>query len=246
MLSMPICAVQLPVVRIFEDFDKMSAKEQQIAARIADDSAANTSQNEDTDDERVSIKFIAAKVDDRDYLSSTEEDPQSSPVRQRKRSNSNVWYRASRAFSECHGGATSSQSNFDALSDDSTSQSPIVNVVLSGGSGSSNISSCCIKRDGLRRQLLVRRSPSPTPNKTRSRLNVRSNSICVSPGYVQYQRSLLEVPMPRDYGEASSDDLSSEWDSDFPEPQVAPKVRFNYLHKIENPKKKNNEFSLVF
>lgn len=29
--------------------------------------------------------------------------------------------------------------------------------------------------------------------------------------------SLLEVPLPRDYGDASSDDLSSEWDSDVPD-----------------------------
>lgn len=38
-------------------------------------------------------------------------------------------------------------------------------------------------------------------------------------GYEQYQRSLLEVPwhLTGDYGEASSDDLSSEWDSDAPE-----------------------------
>ncbi|XP_075233359.1 inositol-trisphosphate 3-kinase B-like isoform X1 [Lycorma delicatula] len=41
-------------------------------------------------------------------------------------------------------------------------------------------------------------------------------------GYEQYQRSLLEVPWPAgEYGEASSDDLSSEWDSDAPDPQPA-------------------------
>lgn len=53
----------------------------------------------------------------------------------------------------------------------------------------------------LRKHVLVRRSPSPS----------------MSPGYEQYQMALLEVPMPRDYGEASSDDLSSEWDSDAPD-----------------------------
>lgn len=37
-------------------------------------------------------------------------------------------------------------------------------------------------------------------------------------GYDQYQKSLLEVPWSEDYAEASSDDLSSEWDSDVPEP----------------------------
>lgn len=59
---------------------------------------------------------------------------------------------------------------------------------------------------GLRKHLLMsRRSPSPHPQPLASTM---------SPGYEQYQMSLLEVPLPRDYGEASSDDLSSEWDSD--------------------------------
>ncbi|XP_014089709.2 inositol-trisphosphate 3-kinase A isoform X2 [Bactrocera oleae] len=49
---------------------------------------------------------------------------------------------------------------------------------------------------------LQRRSPSPQQN------------LC--PGYTQYSMSFLEVPLPRDYGYASSDDLSSEWDSDVP------------------------------
>lgn len=55
---------------------------------------------------------------------------------------------------------------------------------------------------GRRSPISLRRSSSP------------SNGLC--PGYVQYSKSLLEVPMPRDYGYASSDDLSSEWDSDVP------------------------------
>lgn len=38
----------------------------------------------------------------------------------------------------------------------------------------------------------------------------------ISGGYEQYNLSLLHVPMPKDYGEPSSDDLSSEWDSDVP------------------------------
>lgn len=58
---------------------------------------------------------------------------------------------------------------------------------------------------GLRRQILSQ-NHSPIGG---------SMSLC--PGYDQYQKSLLEVPMPKDYGDASSDDLSSEWDSDVPE-----------------------------
>ncbi|CAB3221239.1 unnamed protein product [Arctia plantaginis] len=45
----------------------------------------------------------------------------------------------------------------------------------------------------------------------------------LSPGYDQMKMSLLEVPWNEDYTEASSDDLSSEWDSDVPEP-TPPKV----------------------
>lgn len=43
----------------------------------------------------------------------------------------------------------------------------------------------------------------------------------LAPGYEQYSKSLLEVPYtPAEYGEASSDDLSSEWDSDVPEARL--------------------------
>lgn len=54
------------------------------------------------------------------------------------------------------------------------------------------------------------------PSYQYQRLTVPSqqqHTLC--PGYVQYSKSLLEVPLPRDYGYASSDDLSSEWESDF-------------------------------
>lgn len=40
----------------------------------------------------------------------------------------------------------------------------------------------------------------------------------LSPGYDQMKSSLLNAPWNEDYTEASSDDLSSEWDSDVPEP----------------------------
>ncbi|KYB27917.1 Inositol-trisphosphate 3-kinase B-like Protein [Tribolium castaneum] len=66
-----------------------------------------------------------------------------------------------------------------------------------------------------RRGSLFRRSASPgTPGSRRG--------STASTGYEQYQKSLLEVPVPTDYADASSDDLSSEWDSDVPE---IPKVQ---------------------
>ncbi|CAF4856406.1 unnamed protein product [Pieris macdunnoughi] len=47
----------------------------------------------------------------------------------------------------------------------------------------------------------------------------------MSPGYDQMKSALLDVPWNDDFTEASSDDLSSEWDSDVPEPPpVQPKV----------------------
>lgn len=69
---------------------------------------------------------------------------------------------------------------------------------------------CCVRKKMRGRS----RSPSPPPG-------IRS----AAPGYEQYQKSLLEVPWPpAEYGEASSDDLSSEWDSDVQEPPTSAKV----------------------
>jgi hypothetical protein len=64
------------------------------------------------------------------------------------------------------------------------------------------------------------RSASTSPRHGRASFSGWSpthHSQLLSPGYEQYQKSLLEVPWPADYGEASSDDLSSEWDSDVPD-----------------------------
>lgn len=46
----------------------------------------------------------------------------------------------------------------------------------------------------------------------KSHKNLRNGKI--SGGYEQFSMSLLTVPMPKDYCDPSSDDLSSEWDSD--------------------------------
>lgn len=51
----------------------------------------------------------------------------------------------------------------------------------------------------------------------------------MSTGYDQYQKSLLDVPWSEDYADASSDDLSSEWDSDVPEPPQPTKVNYYIL-----------------
>lgn len=67
------------------------------------------------------------------------------------------------------------------------------------------------------RRRSLRRSASPSSRRGSE----------AAPGYEQYQKSLLEVPASTEYGDASSDDLSSEWDSDVPDvPRPdQPKVR---------------------
>lgn len=78
-----------------------------------------------------------------------------------------------------------------------------------------------------------RRSPSPVAGPAAAAAALlatattmtAATSTSAAPGYEQYQKSLLEVPWPHaEYGEASSDDLSSEWDSDVPEPPPNSKV----------------------
>lgn len=95
-------------------------------------------------------------------------------------------------------------------------------------------------RPGKGRHSRTKRSPSPTadggdrpgggpealrPITVACATPCSQSSSSVTPGYEQYQKSLLEVPWRHaEYGEASSDDLSSEWDSDVPEPPPNQKV----------------------
>lgn len=184
----------------------MSAKEQY--------AAINGGMDGDADDEKITIKFTTASIDDKDCCTSSNDDDdvdrRRTPNRHRKlsdtitrkRSAANLSYKSSKAFSESH---NSNSGHYTGSSHRRLSPSP------AGG--------------GLRKQLLVRRSPSPSfMGGSRHRSPSPNGVPMLSPGYVQYQMSLLEVPLPRDYGDASSDDLSSEWDSDVQEPQRSPKV----------------------
>ncbi|CAH2982858.1 unnamed protein product [Chilo suppressalis] len=56
----------------------------------------------------------------------------------------------------------------------------------------------------------------------------------MSPGYDQMKSSLLEVPWNEDFTEASSDDLSSEWDSDVPEPPRPVQKQSERWRKLRN------------
>ena len=186
---MPLCASRIPIVRIFEDFDKMSAKEQQCAI---ENGASATDMGD-----RVIVKLIATHIDDKDCVSSNEDDDNrpvpSRSLRQRKRSTSNIY--------------TIRRVSSGSPVDDARGRSE---TTPKAGSG-------------LRKHTLNRTSGKPNGG-----AGATSPSNC-SPGYTQYQKSLLEVPLPRDYGDASSDDLSSEWDSDVPEPKQSPKVFTHFV-----------------
>lgn len=209
---MSICTIQLPIVRIFIDFDKMSAQEQQFAATDGSDNDIN-----ETDDQRCVIKFIDSNFVQKDgSISSNEEDAvtPTKPLRQRKRSVSNSPYKMSKAFSDSHSQCDDCNTNtfHHTCNSKRVNASCSSNMMASNSSGSS-----------LRKQLLVRRSPSPSVHDRNNLPNkmplMRHFSVGLSPGYAQYQMDLLKVPMSREYCDGSSDDLSSEWDSDVQEPQ---------------------------
>lgn len=110
---------------------------------------------------------------------------------------------------------------------------PLASVSKARANGSSSATEQfgegCVWRRGPRpgkgRNSRTRRSPSPIATTTTTTSTTAAASTTVAPGYEQYQKSLLEVPWPHaEYGEASSDDLSSEWDSDVPEPPPNSKV----------------------
>lgn len=241
---MSICTIRLPIVRIFRDFDKMSTQEQQYSAMDGDPALVDDDNVDVTPgDQRCIIKFVNTNFGgqspsvDGGSVSSNDEDSMSGSssccnhntkplsLRQRKRSSQNSPHKMSKAFSDSH----SQCDECNASTFHHNCSSKRLNASASVGSP-------------LRKHVLVRRSPSPSVREQNDAVAMQSNdtttcntnsyklplmrhfSVGLSPGYAQYQMDLLEVPMPRDYGDASSDDLSSEWDSDVQEPQPSPKV----------------------
>uniref|UniRef100_A0A182MQY9 Kinase n=1 Tax=Anopheles culicifacies TaxID=139723 RepID=A0A182MQY9_9DIPT len=158
--TMPICT--LPTVTIYEDFDKLSAKEVYFTES----------------GDKVTVKllhFPNLSPEEQDHLKNMSDS------------------------GDEHGGGNGGASAGAGTSSE-TNQLPILQHPAADGR-SEHVGG----GGGLRYRMGANRSPSPR----------QSASLC--PGYEQYQMSLLEVPMPRDYGDASSDDLSSEWDSDVPD-----------------------------
>lgn len=226
---MSTCAY--PQVKIYEDFDKMSAKEvyynaagKKVTVKLLhfpeiapeDVHKVKFSDDEEDDGENSDEEVIAslklgdgdegaavasaegmehnfveenyADVDDEEEsLSGTPTDVMYKKIL-RKRSKENLLHqrKCSKAFAEAHG----------------ISITPPTGLTIYGTAG--------VETFGGERSLLGRRSPLGS----RRSSSPSNGSLCS--GYVQYSKMLLEVPMPRDYGYASSDDLSSEWDSDVP------------------------------
>ncbi|EDX17814.1 GD17114 [Drosophila simulans] len=251
-----------PQVRIYEDFDRMSAKEvyyneagkkvtvkllhfpdvppEEISKLKFDDDDddddeeeedGNGDENENGDDDDGEDKGEEADEDSdsgRRPTSADSEDagqksetsggasnatalPSSSKkIFRRKLSGNNMQPRkCSLAFAQAHGIRQRAEKKLS-----------MPTIIITANSGE-HVAHNCGLRLNLGRKLSQQHSlplgsptspaspTSPGPRRSHSPLG---QSLC--PGYIQYSKSLLEVPMPRDYGYASSDDLSSEWDSD--------------------------------
>lgn len=249
---MPICALT-PTVRIYEDFDKMSAKEvyfnesgDKIIVKLLHDqsemlkSSSDGAKNCQTDDS-ATPSSAASNTTMTSDTSKTKR-----PYRKfsdgRKRSTSSQVYKCSKAFAETHhnitmpsqtisvrktsvgskqsGSIVSTSSNVATVVEPIKLKQPYVSRRYLGGPSTSS------SAGGLRKQILTRQSVSPSA--IVDDFDIIGTSL--STGYMQYQMSLLAVPMPRDYGDASSDDLSSEWDSDVPAERQSPKVNIILIH----------------
>ncbi|XP_017112710.1 inositol-trisphosphate 3-kinase A isoform X2 [Drosophila elegans] len=246
-----------PQVRIYEDFDRMSAKEvyyneagKKVTVKLLhfpdvppeEISKLKFADDDDDDDDgngEDANGVMGDDADEADEDSDTGRRPNSGgsetetqkgqgseampsassskKIFRRKLSGNNMQPRkCSLAFAQAHGIRQRAEKKLS-----------MPTISITANSGEHMAHNCGLGRLGLglgrklsQQHSLPLESPgspgspgSPTtnvgPRRSHSPLG---QSLC--PGYIQYSKSLLEVPMPRDYGYASSDDLSSEWDSD--------------------------------
>lgn len=226
-LVMSICALALPPIRIYEDFDKMSAEE-----------LSYCESNKDTNKNEIVVIKKVHPVSEKEYCSSSceEDSPKCSrgcsstttvkdddkPKRTRKlsdgrkKSSSNLLYKCSKSFADTHQHSNNQKKAAEDVRPNSKSAST--------SSSRRHLDPHRSQSGGLRKHVLNRRSPSPLNSKEMKGI------MDFSHGYEQYQKSFLEVPLPRDYGYASSDDLSSEWDSDVPDLDPSQKVFLNLFY----------------
>jgi len=240
-----------PQVRIYEDFDRMSAKEvyyneagKKVTVKLLhfpdvppeeisklkfeddddDDDGGNDGAEDGGEEDRGDEADEDSDTGRRPTSADSETDTQrgqvetvassssssSKKILRRKLSGNNMQTRkCSLAFAQAHGIRQRAEKKLSM---------PTISITANSGD---HVAHNCGLRLGLGRKLSQQHSlplstsptsPSPTHMGPRRSHSPLGQSLC--PGYIQYSKSLLEVPMPRDYGYASSDDLSSEWDSD--------------------------------
>uniref|UniRef100_U5EQ64 Kinase n=1 Tax=Corethrella appendiculata TaxID=1370023 RepID=U5EQ64_9DIPT len=225
---MPICT--LPILKIYEDFDRLSAKEVYFTdsgdkvivkllhfPNLSPDEQEHLKNMSDSGDELTSDEFqprLRKKSSSTARkLSGGSSNTNSTSNNERKSFSEKHKKHEHHAHHHLHHHQTLPKilrHHSDSSSSLSSTSSPslIPPSPATQASGNNNSPPPHQQTIGLRKHLFLRRTPSPNS----SAINGNFSS-----GYEQYQMSLLEVPMPRDYGDASSDDLSSEWDSDVPD-----------------------------
>lgn len=259
-VKMSLCAY--PQVRIYEDFDKMSAKEvyyneagkkitvkllhfpevppeeinkmtfeeeEQLQMEIINgnkvmplkmkadklrnlkkkDKNANKSDNVEQEEEENETEADEDKEADEEEEAVQEQNKKENSnhnhkkaLRKKSSGNLNHGRKVSMAFAQAHGMSLASPA---AAISKTPPPTPTIMIPPKCAFEAKEATIAAMRKNSL----LNRRSPSPHGSSTGA-------GAGLSPGYAQYSKSLLEVPLPRDYGYASSDDLSSEWDSDVP------------------------------
>lgn len=242
---MPICTTAIsrrvnPIVRIYEDFDKMSAKEvyyndngEKVVVKLLhnDNSVTPSAACNNIDDAHQTIEPIVVvttipnqKLPKSPHIASATRCPAVSPdatksKRSYHRKTSDVRKRSSASnLFKCGGGGKTEPHQSCSSEDISPQPKPLETIDLRALPTSSSVrrSHMSVATANLRRQILTRQSPVDRTAAINAASALLIDDDGFSSGYTQYQMSLLAVPMPRDYGDASSDDLSSEWDSDVP------------------------------
>ncbi|XP_017852234.1 inositol-trisphosphate 3-kinase A isoform X1 [Drosophila busckii] len=208
-----------PQVRIYEDFDRMSAKEvyyneagkkvtvkllhfpdvlpEDIAKLRFDDDDADADVDEDVTPAAKSHSGESESETVNANANASSSGGGSKKIFRRKLSGNNMQARkCSLAFAQAHGIKQRAEKKLSM---------PTISITANAGE---HVSLSTGRKLSQQHSPLMMMMTAP-PRRSHSPLG---QSLC--PGYIQYSKSLLEVPMPRDYGYASSDDLSSEWDSD--------------------------------
>ncbi|KAM7349516.1 inositol 1,4,5-triphosphate kinase 2 isoform 2-T7 [Cochliomyia hominivorax] len=213
----------VPLIGTLPSPSKEKEEEEVIENEEEDDDPEEEEETENTEDTALDDESEAdedkeadeaEKVDTAHKRDSSSSHPKKA-LRKKSSGNLNHGRKVSMAFAQAHGMSLSSATGAIAKT-----PPPTPTIMIPPKTVYDNKDTIANMR---KNSLLNRRSPSP-----------HSLSSGLSPGYAQYSKSLLEVPLPRDYGYASSDDLSSEWDSDVPSTNNQQQKKPSGWRKIRN------------